>query len=147
MSLGYIPRKSWTTEERKAAKQIFKDEIEVGKSPSLNKCKNVIKQCNALQSRTPNQVKAWVSNKIKKRDEFSRGKGYYQYVIKYILYLDSLKRLNSITKAICESICMIFFQGHLENHGLHQRKKYVDGYLVKTWTGGFILIEKKLWKP
>lgn len=83
MSLGYIPKKSWNTEERQVVKQLFKEEIEVGKS-TLEKCKHIVKQCNALQSRTANQVKAWVSSKIKKERSFT-WKRSLSLVSKYII--------------------------------------------------------------
>lgn len=77
MSLGYVARKSWTTEERKAAKNIFQDNITSRKSPSLEKCKEILKNCYELQSRTPAQIKAWVNNHIKKTHQEIHMKGYY----------------------------------------------------------------------
>lgn len=75
MSLGFVPRKSWTTEERRDAHKWFKDNIESGKSPTLETCKKIIKKCDSLKSRTPNQVKAWVTNKIKNKYSRSCEKG------------------------------------------------------------------------
>lgn len=85
MSLGFIPRRSWTTEERQAANQWFMDNIQSSNSPTLEKCKSIIKECRALQSRTPNQLKAYITNKINKKVVSSRGKGYYDYISKFLL--------------------------------------------------------------
>lgn len=65
MYLGYIPRRSWSTEERCAAKVFFVEEINNGTTPSMDKCRLAIKNSQELNKRTPVQLKTWVQNYIK----------------------------------------------------------------------------------
>ncbi|KAG5888124.1 hypothetical protein JTB14_019895 [Gonioctena quinquepunctata] len=67
MSLGYVSRRSWTTEERNAVRHYFKENIECKSSPTLHSCKSVVIKCDALRNRTAAQLKAWVNNQIKEK--------------------------------------------------------------------------------
>lgn len=58
-------------------KEIFHDNLVSGKPPGFERCKDIVKNCHALGSRTPAQIKAWVNNQIKKKDPNSDRKGYY----------------------------------------------------------------------
>ncbi|CAH1173849.1 unnamed protein product [Phaedon cochleariae] len=66
MYLGYVPRKSWTTEERHAARKYFQSEFSKCMSPTSSRCFSAVKDVEELKNRTPRQLKAWIHNEINK---------------------------------------------------------------------------------
>lgn len=73
MYLGYVPRRSWTTEERHAAKNCFVEEINKGIVPSMEKCRLTIKNKEELKMRTPIQLRTWIKHHIKMKHNSNSG--------------------------------------------------------------------------
>lgn len=61
-----VKRQRWTDEEKKKAFNIFSNELEEKKLPSLAFCKEVIQENQVFKGRTPEMVKAFIYNTIKK---------------------------------------------------------------------------------
>ncbi|XP_029176653.1 uncharacterized protein LOC114944787, partial [Nylanderia fulva] len=58
-------KRRWTKEEIQSAGRYFDDYIENGNLPSLSKIREIQKDYNVLQSRTPVVVKTWLHNQIR----------------------------------------------------------------------------------
>lgn len=74
-SATYVHRRSWTTPEKMKARGLC--DFTTFKLPSIEVCQKHISSNEELQTRTPNQLKAWVSNeheKVKKTNNVTTKK-------------------------------------------------------------------------
>lgn len=71
MSLRYVPRRSWSTEERNAGKRFFMEEIKTCYSPSMEKCRLAVNTKQELKLRTPTQIRTWITNLIRHNKQSS----------------------------------------------------------------------------
>lgn len=90
--MGKVKRKSWSCEEIRSATEVFKDYLNDKNVPSILECVRVIERHTELMGRSPNQLRAWVNNQIK-RDKI-QGKTN----TKGIFYFSSFKYRNVIMK-------------------------------------------------
>ncbi|XP_074035965.1 uncharacterized protein isoform X2 [Leptinotarsa decemlineata] len=93
--LGNIKRRSWSTPEIRCAKKIFSEHIDLGESPSLPECVKAIKGNLELNTRTPNQLKAWIVNQINKnRRRLTKSRVYWSDEEKTIMFNEFKKNLE-----------------------------------------------------
>ena len=59
-------KRTWSTPEKKDARELFKKFEPKGNLPSLQMCKNYITEHPSLTGRTPAQLKAWLNNEFLK---------------------------------------------------------------------------------
>nr|CAI5837651.1 unnamed protein product [Callosobruchus analis] len=81
-----VSRRSWSTPERSAVRNIFSSNISTKRLPKTSECLSAIKNNDVLKKRSPAQVKAWVSNEFKKNKETRVTKrGRYNVSIEHFL--------------------------------------------------------------
>lgn len=87
--MGCVRRRSWQNNEINAVETFFKQYLDSGKLPSLHHC-DIARLTNpAIQSRSPTQIKLWISNQIMKKKRISQGLNNFlleiQRIILYIM--------------------------------------------------------------
>lgn len=60
-------KRFWSDEEKEKVNEIFQSELKKKKLPSLATCRMVLKENNIFLDRTPEMLKAFISNIIKKK--------------------------------------------------------------------------------